>query len=116
MNVDDFKLDVDELKAVQQTRKTLRTGSARSGPKPQMPTKNSVNLHNATFEYEDDTILVSTQCDDTNPLGLPEIIQNNYQLGPVIGDGNFAVVLKIKRKNDKKNFALSKYFCAIIFV
>lgn len=106
VNVDDFKVDVDELKAVQQTRKTLRTGSARNGPKPQMPIKNSVNLHNTTFECENDTILVSTQCDDSNPLGLPEIIQNNYQLGPVIGDGNFAVVLKIKRKSDKKNFAL----------
>lgn len=106
VNADDFKLEVDELKAVQQTRKTLRTGSARSGPKPQMPTKNSVNLYNATFESDEDTILVSTQCDDSNPLGLPEVIQNNYTLGPVIGDGNFAVVLKIKRKSDKKNFAL----------
>lgn len=105
VNADDFKLEVEEMKAVQQTRKTLRTGSARSGPKPQMPTKNSVNLHNTTFEYDDDTILVS-KCDDSNPLGLPEVIQNNYILGPVIGDGNFAVVLKIKRKNDKKNFAL----------
>lgn len=103
---DDFRLEVEELKAVQQTRKTLRTGSARSGPKPQMPIKNSVNLHDTTFECDDDTILVSTQCDDTNPLGLPEIIQNHYTLGPVIGDGNFAVVLKIKRKSDKKNFAL----------
>lgn len=105
VNADDFKLEVDELKAVQQTRRTLRTGRARNGPKPQMPTKNSVNLHNATFEC-DDAILVSTQCDDSNPLGLPEIIQNSYILGPVIGDGNFAVVLKIKRKTDEKNFAL----------
>lgn len=106
VNPDDFKLEVEELKAVQQTRKTLRNGSARSGPKPQMPIKNSVNLHNATFEFDDDTVLVSTQCDDSNPLGLPEIIQSNYTLGPVIGDGNFAVVLKIKQKSDKKNFAL----------
>lgn len=107
VNADDFRLEVDELKAVQQTRKTLRTGSARSGPKPQMPIKNSVNLHDTTFECDDDTVLVSsTQCDDSNPLGLPEVIQNNYTLGPVIGDGNFAVVLKIKRKSDKKNFAL----------
>lgn len=106
VNVDDFKLEIDEMKAVQQTRKTLRTGCARNGPKPQMPTKNSVNLYNATFECESDTVLVSTTCDDTNPLGLPELIQNHYTLGPVIGDGNFAVVLKIKRKNDKQNFAL----------
>lgn len=103
---DDFKLDVDELKSVEQTRKTLRNGSARNGPKPQMPIKNSVNLHNMTYECEDDTILVSGKCDDSNPLGLPEIIQNKYTLGPVIGDGNFAVVLKIKRKSDGKNYAL----------
>lgn len=108
VNADDFKLEIDELKAVQQTRRTLRNGSVCNGPKPQMPTKNSVNLnlHNATFECEDDTVLVSGQCDDSNPLGLPEIIQNKYVLGPVIGDGNFAVVLKIKRKCDSKNFAL----------
>lgn len=103
---EDFKLEIEELKAVQQTKKTLRNGSIRNGPKPQMPTKNSVNLHNATFECDDDTILVSTQCDDKNPLGLPEIIQNKYTLGPVIGDGNFAVVLRIKRKSDGRNFAL----------
>lgn len=106
VNGDDFKLEVEEMKAVQQARKTLRNGCVRNGPKPQMPTKNSVNLHNATFECDDDTILVSAQCDDRNPLGLPEIIQNKYTLGPVIGDGNFAVVLKIKRKSDGQSFAL----------
>lgn len=106
VNADDIRLEIDELKAVQQTRKTLRNGSARNGPKPQMPIKNSVNLHNKTYDCDDDTILVSAQCDDSNPLGLPEIIQNKYTLGPVIGDGNFAVVLKIKRKSDGNNYAL----------
>lgn len=105
VNGDDFKLDVDELKAVQQTRKTLRNGSIRSGPKPQMPIKNSVNLHNVTYEQDEDLINVSTES-DVNPLGLPEVIQTNYTLGPVIGDGNFAVVLKIKRKSDAHSFAL----------
>lgn len=106
VNADDFKLELEEMKAVEQTRKTLRTGKERKGPKPQMPKKNSCKLPNTTYEYDDDTILVSAKCDDSNPLGLPEIIQNNYTLGPVIGDGNFAVVLKIKRKSDKRNFAL----------
>lgn len=101
---DDFKLDVDELKAVQQTRKTLRNGTLRNGAKPQMPIKNSVNLHNKTFEF-DDTEIVPNEC-DVNPLGLPETIQNKYVLGPVIGDGNFAVVLKIKRKTDQGSYAL----------
>lgn len=106
VNGDDFKLEVDELKTVQQTRKTLRNGSTRTGPKPRMPNKNSVNLYNKTFECDNDTVLVSTHCDETNPLGLPEIIQTDYVLGPVIGDGNFAVVLRTKRKIDGKFLAL----------
>lgn len=104
MNSDDFKLDVDELKAVQQTRKTPRTGILRNGQKPQMPIKNSVNLHDATYEYHQSEI-VPNEC-DVNPLGLPEEIQTKYILGPVIGDGNFAVVLRIKRKSDARSYAL----------
>lgn len=103
MNQDDFKLEADELKVVQQTRKTLRNGIARNGPKPQMPIKNSVNLHNVTFECEEE--LLHNEC-GVNPQGLPEIIQNKYTLGPIIGDGNFAVVLKVKRKSDGKDYAL----------
>lgn len=103
VNQDDFKLEVDELKAVQQTRKTLRNGAIRNGPKPQMPIKNSVNLHNITFEH--DSELLHNEC-GIDPLGLPTEIQNNYLLGPIIGDGNFAVVLKMKRKSDNQDFAL----------
>lgn len=106
VSMDDFKFEVDELKAVQQTRRTLRNGSARSGPKPQMPNKNSVNLYNKTFESDNDTVLVSAHCDERNPFGLPDIIQSNYILGPDIGDGNFAVVRQIKRKQDGRSFAL----------
>lgn len=103
MNQEDFRLEVDELKAVQQTRKTLRNGAIRNGPKPQMPTKNSVNLHNITFEH--DSELLHNEC-GIDPLCLPVEIQNNYALGSIIGDGNFAVVLKIKRKADNQDFAL----------
>lgn len=106
VSIDDFRLEVDELKAVQQTNRTLRNGSTRTGPKPQMPNKNSVNLYNKTFECDNDAVLVSSHCDESNPLGLPDIIQANYVLGSVIGDGNFAIVLKVKRKPDGKNFAL----------
>lgn len=78
---DDFKLEPDEAKAVQQTRKTLRNGTASSGPKPKMPVKNSVNLHNVTYEL-DDNLLDS----GIDPTDVPEYILNNYSLGEVIGE------------------------------
>lgn len=103
MSPDDFKLEADELKIVQQSRKTLRNGSARNGPKPKMPTKNSVNLHNVSYEGMEEPLQHESGID---PSSLPEVIQNKYHLGPIIGDGNFAIVLKIKRKIDGQNFAL----------
>lgn len=103
MSPDDFKLETDEMKVVQQSRKTLRNGSVRSGPKPQMPTKNSVNLHNVTYDGSEELLQHESGID---PQTLPEIIQNKYTVGPIIGDGNFAVVLKIMRKGEAKNFAL----------
>lgn len=78
---DDFKLEPDESKAVQQTRKTLRNGTARSGPKPKMPVKNSVNLHNVTYEL-DEKFLES----GIDPADVPEYILTNYSLGEVIGE------------------------------
>lgn len=77
---DDFKLDADEAKGVQQTRKTLRNG-IRNGPKPEMPIKNSVNLHNTTFDYTE-KVLGDSGIDLQD---VPEIIQNEYSLGSVIG-------------------------------
>lgn len=81
---DDFKLEIDEIKGVNQTRKILRNGALCNGPKPKMPIKNSVNLHNATY----DNINIEDQINDSgiNPQELPAIIQNNYILGPVIGN------------------------------
>lgn len=78
---DDFKLEPDESKAVQQTRKTLRNGIASNGPKPKMPVKNSVNLHNVTYEL-DEKFLES----GIDPTDVPEYILNNYSLGEVIGE------------------------------
>lgn len=104
MSPEDFKLETDEMKIVQQSRKTLRNGSARNGPKPKMPTKNSVNLHNvAAYDGMDEPLQHESGID---PSSLPEVIQNKYHLGPIIGDGNFAIVLKIKQKFDAHNFAL----------
>ncbi|KAG4066406.1 hypothetical protein HA402_007042 [Bradysia odoriphaga] len=98
---DDFKLEPEESKAVQQTRKTLRNGTASNGPKPKMPVKNSVNLHNVTYEL-DEKFLES----GIDPADVPEYILNNYVLGEVIGNGNFAAVLKMKDKATNKDFAL----------
>lgn len=98
---DDFKLEPEEAKAVQQTRKTLRNGTARNGPKPKMPVKNSVNLHNVTYEL-DEKFLES----GIDPTDVPEYILNNYSLGEIIGSGNFAAVLKMKEKATNKDFAL----------
>lgn len=103
MSPDDFKLDADELKIVQQSRKTLRNGSARNGPKPQMPTKNSVNLHNATYDSLEEPLQHES---GISPQSLPEVIQSKYHLGRIIGDGNFAIVLIIKRREDGQSFAL----------
>lgn len=100
---DDFKLEADEQKGVQQTRKTLRNGTARSGPIPKMPIKNSVNLHNTTYESIDETFI----CDSgINRQDLPEKIQSDYVLGKIIGDGNFAIVLKVKSKQTGQDYAL----------
>lgn len=105
VNPDDFKLETEELLAVQQTRKTLRNGSVRNGPKPKMPIKNSVNLHNASATIDPkETFLFHEQ--QVYQFKLPDVIENNYTLGPVIGDGNFAVVMKIKRNSDGQDFAL----------
>ena len=102
MSQDDFKLEADELKGVQQTRKSA--GNTRNGPKPQMPIKNSVNLHNTTFPCDDaeddsDRALLTS-------MGLPEIVQDKYHLGAVIGDGNFAFVLKVIGRDDGRDYAL----------
>lgn len=102
MGIDDFKLETDETKGVNQNRKTLRNGTPRSGPKPKMPIKNSVNLHNTTYENIEETF-----CDSgIDPQDLPEKIQSNYLLGKIIGDGNFAIVLKVKDRCSGKDYAL----------
>lgn len=100
---DDFKLEADEMKGVQQTRKTLRNGTARSGPIPKMPIKNSVNLHNTTYDNIDETFVCDSGID---PQDLPEKIHADYVLGKIIGDGNFAIVLKVKSKVTGADYAL----------
>lgn len=102
---EDFKLEPEEQKSVNQTRKTLRNGSQRDGPKPQMPIKNSVNLHNTTYDAIPEADSILGDC-GIEPGDLPDKIQSDYALGPIIGDGNFAVVLKIKSRATGKDYAL----------
>uniref|UniRef100_A0A1B0GI90 non-specific serine/threonine protein kinase n=2 Tax=Lutzomyia longipalpis TaxID=7200 RepID=A0A1B0GI90_LUTLO len=93
---DDFDLELEESKTIRQTRKTLRNGVAKGGPKPKMPVKS----HNETY------VCLEEDYANTKSESLPIEIQNRYTVGPIIGDGNFAVVLKIKEKNTGQEFAL----------
>lgn len=95
---DDFELETDERKAVQATKKTLRSNTTRTGPKPKMPIKS----HNDTFVCVDETVLNGVISPDSLPLEL----QAKYTLGSIIGDGNFAVVLKLKDKSTNVEYAL----------
>jgi doublecortin-like kinase 1/2 len=120
---DDFELDIEEGKVIRGSRKTLRSSGTRNGPKPKLPVKS----HNDTFVYIDESAL-----NGISPNSLPIDLQNRYTLGPIIGeltkglyilvdfcltscfslplsfagDGNFAVVLKIKDKSTKADYAL----------
>lgn len=96
---DDFELEPDESKALKQTHKTLKNG-AQIGPKPKMPVKS----HNETFGVCADEELMSSGIRSET---LPVEIQNRFTLGSIVGDGNFAVVLKLKDKlNSDCEYAL----------
>lgn len=89
---DDFELEPEESKAIKQTQKTLKNGAVRNGPKPKMPVKS----HNETFGVcVDEELLMNG---GVRSETLPVDIQNRFTLGQIVGDGNFAVVLKLKDK------------------
>lgn len=73
---DDFELEPDESKAINQNRKSLR-GSARNGPKPKMPVRGP----NESFVCTDDELINGSVRADS----LPSEIQNQYILGSIIG-------------------------------
>lgn len=99
---DDFELDAEELRQIHQLHRTLKSsGKLLPGAqKPKMPGKS----HNETFECVDENFLmIGLQGNDS----LPAEIRNKYTIGQVIGDGNFAVVLRVTEKNVAgKEFAL----------
>uniref|UniRef100_A0A182SNY6 non-specific serine/threonine protein kinase n=1 Tax=Anopheles maculatus TaxID=74869 RepID=A0A182SNY6_9DIPT len=98
VGINDFELEAEESKAIAAHRKTLRSSTTRTGPKPKMPVKS----HNDTFVCVDESALNGGILPDSLPLEL----QAKYTLGSIIGDGNFAVVLKLKDKQKHTEYAL----------
>lgn len=75
---DDFELEPEERKTIQSNKKTLRSNTTRTGPKPKMPIKS----HNDTFVCVDETLLNGVVSPDSLPLEL----QSKYTLGSIIGE------------------------------
>ncbi|XP_016953680.1 serine/threonine-protein kinase GG21441 [Drosophila biarmipes] len=112
---EDFKLDADEQRAINVIRKTLKTaGTTCKGPKPKMPIKSKkaylplvdseeLNAAPAHNDHREAALLKSPilELDD-----LPADIRDSYILGPIIGDGNFAIVLKIIHRQTGHTYAL----------
>lgn len=100
---DDFELETEELRQIHQlAQKTvLKTGKLLPGAqKPKMPGKS----HNETFEccVDEHFLMVGLQGNDS----LPAEIRTRYTIGRIIGDGNFAVVLRVTEKATEKDYAL----------
>ncbi|KAH8245934.1 hypothetical protein KR032_004137 [Drosophila birchii] len=107
-STEDFKLEVDEQRAINSIRKTLRTsGTTCKGPKPKMPVKSKKVYPAPTVDSDSKEAALTVAEDDDDhaaflkstgvgPGDLPLAIRDHYALGEIIGDGNFAVVLKIK--------------------
>ncbi|XP_069677456.1 serine/threonine-protein kinase GA29083 isoform X2 [Periplaneta americana] len=113
---EDFDLDVEEYKAIQSQSKTFRNipwmpnSSSKSGQRlmgsqervdmrvppnmPKMPVKTK------TSQYS------SLQESNENTATIPPAIRLKYQVGKIIGDGNFAVVRHCTDRSTGAEFAL----------
>ncbi|KAM7350945.1 serine/threonine-protein kinase GL21140 isoform 1-T2 [Cochliomyia hominivorax] len=101
-NPDDFRLEADEQKSLQNIRKNLRTaGTTCKGPKPKMPVKSKKTYDTSALDEEK---LLNDSGIDANEL--PAVIRERYVLGQIIGDGNFAIVLKCKDRQNGLPYAL----------
>jgi doublecortin-like kinase 1/2 len=69
---DDFELESDESKDIRQSKKTLKNGAVRNGPKPKMPVKS----HNDTFAVCVDEELLNG---GIRSESLPSEIQKRFQ-------------------------------------
>lgn len=119
---DDFKLEAEENKVINQNAKTLRNGTACKGPKPKMPVKSKnmyIKTNNASESSGGGGVGgvagggggIGGADDQLNDSGistqdLPHVIRERYTLGNVIGDGNFAIVLKVKDRQTSMPYAL----------
>ncbi|KAG5681214.1 hypothetical protein PVAND_010668 [Polypedilum vanderplanki] len=97
---DDFELEPEERKAISNAKKTVKNGTNwKNGQKPKMPIKS----HNDTFAVCAEEEIINGIRSDS----LPIEIQSRFTLGQIIGDGNFAVVIKLKDKlNIEHDYAL----------
>ncbi|XP_017086161.2 serine/threonine-protein kinase GG21441 [Drosophila eugracilis] len=111
---EDFKLEVEEQRAINAIRKTLRTaGTTCKGPKPKMPIKSKkvfplvdADALKAAPATEHDKQAALLKSSGIEIGDLPAVIGDSYTLGQIIGDGNFAIVLKIKHRRTGDFFAL----------
>ncbi|XP_075149421.1 serine/threonine-protein kinase GA29083 isoform X1 [Haematobia irritans] len=102
-NPEDFRLENDEHKALQAIRKNLRTaGTLCKGPKPKMPVKSKKTYDTSALDEE--KLLLNESGIDAQEL--PTVIRERYILGQIIGDGNFAIVLKCKDRQSGHTYAL----------
>ncbi|XP_013103487.2 serine/threonine-protein kinase GA29083 [Stomoxys calcitrans] len=102
-NPEDFRLENDEQKALQAIRKNLRTaGTLCKGPKPKMPVKSKKTYDTSALDEE--KLLLNESGIDAQEL--PAVIRERYILGQIIGDGNFAIVLKCKDRQSGYTYAL----------
>lgn len=107
VNSEDFKLESDENRAIQNTRKPLRNGTT-SGPIPKMPGKSKIKVNHSVSIIQDNfEELVQIALENGIDIkDLPQEIRDKYALESIIGDGNFAIVLKVNDRQTKKPFAL----------
>lgn len=79
VGADDFDLEPEESKAINQAHKSLRGTAARNGPKPQMPIRGPNDS--------------SADADDERAKTLPPEINNQYLLGASIGKKKLTSVI-----------------------
>ncbi|XP_014233574.1 serine/threonine-protein kinase GD17699 [Trichogramma pretiosum] len=103
-NHEDFELDLEEQKCVQGFRKGQFSIKNHNGPMPKMPAKTSKRS------------LSNKQARTPSPstISLPMPMKLQYNMGPVIGDGNFAVVKLCVHRTTGTSYAMKiidKYKC-----
>lgn len=116
---EDFKLEAEEQRSINAIRKTLRTaGTTCKGPKPKMPVKSKKvfpaepeaagasgdGAETITDELKEQATLLKNT--GVELADLPVEIRENYTLGKMIGDGNFAIVLRVKDRQTGDPYAL----------